>query len=423
MIVFIARSSNSFLALLFSLFAGKLLTVEDHGLYGQSMARMIVVQALTEVGLQYSLVRFMSPAIQNGDLTLVRILTKASVFLKFLAIVSTGGVAALLIALVPFQNMSFLIPGGNPDSMLLVWMIFLGGAGMSMVSYFDAILVAHQSYIRLSLWLPTTGLIRLLLLGLLALNESHGIRGEHVIFSFALAPFFSLAAYFVVFPVRFFSSALRVSGYGEWSSRLFTYNLWILAASFCSILSDWMEILLISNERDSGLFNAARMPMQGFLILLATMQSILLPRFSGLTKREDYFALFQRIYRFTLPLAVLLFPGVFLFAWFIPAWYGAEYLPSVHVLYLLYPNFLFRLFFAPLGTALFALDQPRIIAIEAGLRMVSGVILNLLLIPRYGIVGAALASLLAQGSGWIFLIYCYSLYFRSERFPLGPPIR
>ena len=418
--VFLSRSFNSFLALLFSLFAGKLLSVEDHGLYGQAMARIIVIQALTEVGLQYSLVRFLSPAIRDSNASLITLITSASLRLKFYAFLIVGALTVILIPVYSSnsESISLILPFVYPEGILILWLIFIGGVGMSLISYLDALLVSHQYYYRLSFWLPGVGIMRLGILGFIWYVQEGDISGAHVVYIFSIAPYLAVVTFFLFFSPSFFFKKSD-GDVGHWLGKLFSYNLWILAASFFSITSDWMEILLISDKRDSGLYNAARMPMQGFLILLATMQSILLPKFSVLASRNEYIHLFKRIYKYILPLAVSFLPGLWIFSLFIPAWYGDEYLPSLQVLYILYPSFLLRMVFAPLGTALFALDQPRIITVEAGLRMFSGLVLNLFLIPRYGIIGAALSSFISQFSGWIFLVYCYYLYFTTERFPMS----
>ncbi|MDH5654280.1 MAG: polysaccharide biosynthesis C-terminal domain-containing protein [Spirochaetia bacterium] len=419
-VVFLARSLNSFLALIFSLIAGKILSVEDHGLYGQAMARIIVFQAFLEVGLQYSLVRFLTPAIKEKNASLTATINSASLLLKLYAFLAVGGVTLLFIPV--YANMadsvSLIVPFVYPDGILILWMVFLGGAGMSLISYLDALLVSHQYYFRLSLWLPGVGILRLFFIGLLFFLEDGDISGAHVVYIFSIVPYFVVILFFLFFSPSFFFQK-PTGDIQFWLKKLFSYNLWILAASFFSITSDWMEILLITNTRDSGLYNAARLPMQGFLILLATMQSILLPRFSVLETKSEYLAIFKRIYKYIIPLTVMFLPGLWIFALFIPAWYGEEYLPSVQLLYVLYPSFLLRMVFAPLGTALFALDQPRIITIEAGLRMMGGLVLNLILIPEFGIMGAAFANFFSQFAGWAFLIYCYYLYFTTERFPLN----
>ena len=178
-----------------------------------------------------------------------------------------------------------------------------------------------------------------------------------------------------------------------------------------------MEILIISDPNDNGLFNAARMPMQGFLILLATMNSLLLPRFTRLSEPGDFANFFRRIYTYLIPGVLIFLPGFWIFPWFILNWFGTDYLLSVKVFYILYPNFILRIYFAPLGMALFALDQPRLIAAEAALRMCTGFVLNSILYPAEGIIGAAYASLLSQACGWLFLVYCYRIYFQTGRFP------
>ncbi len=422
--LFSARSLNSFISLLFSLLAGRILTVEDHGLFSQTLARIVIVQAITEAGLQYSLVRFLSPRIAAGDDSGVRAIVRASLQIKLYALLPVVALSLFALGGVfgsPFLGSfgvpAWLLPGSEPDLLVVFWIILLGGFGMSLFSYLDAILVAHTLYLRLSFWLPSVGLIRLALLGALLLS-GEGMRAEHVLFAFTLGPYIAVAVYFLFFPATFFLRQAAQSDWHGWMSKLFRYNLWIVAASFMSILSDWMEILMIRGAADAGLYNAARMPMQGFLILLATMQSILLPRFSALTTRSEFSAAFRRVYLLVVPGLVLLIPGFWVFDWFIPAWYGPDYLPSTRVFLILYPNFMLRLLFAPLGTALFALDQPRLIGIETGIKMVVGFVANLVLIPEYGLTGAALASWVAQVSGWIFLSFCFLRYFRTGAFPL-----
>lgn len=423
-VLFSSRSINSVLSLLFSLIAGKILSVEDHGLFGQSMARVVVVQAMTEVGLQFSLVRFMAPAIKRGDDGEISALLRASLHLKTLAILIVAFFTFFIlfwVLLLPGhlagQWIQYIIPTLRSEGLTIFWMIFLGGVGMSVLSYLDAVLVSHEYFYRLSLWIPSLGILRLALLSLFYFVEKGGVRAEHVVYAFSMGPFLAIGVYFLVFPASFFFRKYDESAWQPWVGKLFRFNVWIMAASFMSIVSDWMEILMIGDSRSSGLYNAARLPMQGFAILLATMQSLLLPKFAGLETSREFAAMFKKVYRLLVPGAILMIPGFWIFSWFIPAWYGPLYQPSVTVFYILYPNFLLRIFFFPLGTALFALDQPRLIAYESGLRMSAGIALNLLLIPLYGILGAAWASLLAQFAGWSFLLFFYGFYFRKDRFP------
>ena len=423
--LFTSRSFNSLISLIFTLIAGRILTIEDHGTYTQVLARIVIAQAIAEAGLQLSLVRYMAPAFYENKKDELLAIFRASLQIKFysfliLLVLAFLGILSVIFspALTERFGENFLPDlSAHPDTILHIWLIFLGGFGMSILSYLESILVSHEYFARLSIWLPSVGIIRLSLLALLALSGTESIQSEHVLFAFAIGPYPAAATFFLIFRNDIFRTRVKPEDWKPWIKKLSWYNAWILVASFMSIVSDWMEIHMIQNPGDRGIYSAARMPMQGFLILLSTMQSILLPRFSGLKNKAEFKAVFKNIYKYIAILTVVLLPGAYVLSLFIPWWYGARYHAAVGVFLLLYPNFLLRLFFAPLGTALYALDQPRLIAAEAGLRMTSGFIFNYFLIQSMGVIGAALASLLSQFTGWGFLIYCYVFYFKKDRFP------
>lgn len=429
--LFSSRSINSVLMMVFSLLAGKLLAVEDYGIYGQALARIVIVQAITEMGLQFSLVRFMAPAIRENDTRQTAAIFRASLHLKMIGFIFVGLLVSIFIGILSvFRYSEVSVPhsistmvGFHPDFLFSVWMIFLGGAGMSMLSYMDAILVAHGKFKKLSFWVPAVGIFRLLLLGYFATGRDFAFRTEHVLFSYAVAPYMAMIPFFFFIQPSFFFQSSDRSDWMPWMGKLVGFNIWLVAASFMSIVSDWMEVLMILETHDAGLYNAARLPLQGFLIILSTMQSLILPRFSGQSEPGEIRKLFFRVYKGVVPLSVSLLPGFWIFAWFIPVWYGSDYSGSVLVFWLLYPNFLLRLYFAPLGTALISLDQPRLVAMEAGVRMVVGFFANLILIPTHGIIGAAIASFISQSGGWLFLVIVYLIYFKKGRFPWdGNPV-
>ncbi len=416
--LFVSRAFNSFAGLLFSLLAGRFLTVEDHGTFASVIARMVIAQAILEAGLQYSIVRFLAPAIRENNPGEVQSLIRASIYIKGAAMAGLGSLIAVASVALSFFAGPEGIRESLPDfgSPLMLWMIFVGGASMSVVSYQEAILVSHGAYNRLSAWIPLTGFLRILLFGGLYLFDS-GFGPEEIVFAYTFGPVLSSVFFFAVFPASFFAD---LSLGTEWRARLRTlvsYNAFIVAASFFSIFSDWMEVLMLGEARDTGIYNAARMPLQGFLILLATMQSMFLPWFSGLQKADEYRAVFLRVYRYLIPAAIALIPGLFVLAWFVPRWFGPEYTASVNILYLLYPGYLLKILFAPLGTALFALDRPRLVAVEAGARMAAGFALNSFLIPGMGIMGAAISGFLSPFAGWFFLIFCYARFFKTGEFP------
>lgn len=416
--LFFSRSFHSISQLVFSLLAARLLTVEDHGYYAQYFARMLVFQAILEAGLQYSIIRYLSPAIAAGRRQEAAEIIRASLRLKLYASAIVLGLVGwwMLEGFLPFRTGIFPI-ARTPAHILHAWFIFLAALGLSFFSYFDSLLVSFRNYRSLMFWIPATGLLRLIVLSALFFLNGGAVRIEDVLFAFMAGSFLAWPFYFIRFDASLFFEACRPEHVRGWWHRLLRYNRWILLASFFAMLSDYMEILVLQKQSDVALYNAARMPMQGFAILLATMQSLILPRMTTFTTKGEYVAFFKRLYSVLVPGLVLLLPGFWIFRWFIPLWFGEEYLGSVFLFYIVYPGFLLRMMFAPLGAALFALDEPRIIAWEAGLRMAGGVVANAILIPLLGVTGAAVSSVVSQLPGWIFLVYCYIRYYRNGSFP------
>lgn len=429
-LLFSARAVNPMVSLLYSLIVPRILTVEDFGVYSWALARIFVVQAFAEVGLQQSLVRFLAPALHRGDTSNFHSILRASLQLKFYAFAFAVLVVGAYVAFLAlageaagFGTVAAFFGSTHPDMMPLVWFIFLGGFGLSILTYLDAVLVSHEEFTRLSFWLPSVGVIRFLLLALFLVTHGGKLRADHVLFAFALGPYLSIVLFFFLYPAGTFLHRPAKEEWQPWVGRLLKFNSYMMIAAFMAIVSDWMEVLIISEPDDNGHFNAARLPMQGFLILLATMTSLLLPRFSQLETPAQFRDFFRRIYQLLIPGIVVFLPGFWLFPWFIREWFGPDFLISIKVFYILYPNFILRIYFAPLGVALVALDQPRLIAMEAGLRMITGFVLNMILYPTEGIIGAAWASLLAQAAGWAFLLYCYRMFFMQGKFPFhrDPP--
>lgn len=416
--LFFSRSFHSLSSLIFSFLVGRMLTVEEHGLYGQYFARIIVFQAILEAGLQYSVIRYLAPAAAANDRREVAEIIRASLKLKLYAWFVVCAILAYWIFEGFHSYRTGLFPDVRaPEHVVQAWYVILAAVGMSFFSFFDSLLVSFRRYRALSMWIPVTGILRIVLLFVVYFLNDGTLRIDDVLYVFMAGAFLAWPFYFRGFDPSLLFAPVRKEKVKEWIGRLIHFNRWIVLASFFSILSDWMEVLLLQEQTDAALYNAARMPMQGFLILLATMQSIILPRFTTFQVKEEYFAFFKKLYAVILPSLVLLLPGFWLFSWFIPLWFGDEYAGSVTLFYIVYPGFMLRLVFAPLGAALFALDQPRIIGIEAGLRMVAGIVINSILIPLYGAQGAAVSSVLSQIPGWIFLLYCYRHYYRHGSFP------
>lgn len=87
---------------------------------------------------------------------------------------------------------------------------------------------------------------------------------------------------------------------------------------------------------------------------------------------------------------------------FITKVYGAAYLPSVVPLQILVASLIFAFLDFPVGSLLNACNMQRIQTTAMGVTMVFNILLNIILIPRFSIIGAAVAALLSNAALFIF---------------------
>jgi O-antigen/teichoic acid export membrane protein len=116
-------------------------------------------------------------------------------------------------------------------------------------------------------------------------------------------------------------------------------------------------------------------------------------------------SLISKTTRYNISLTLLLVIGLGALAGdFIPLYFGEEFTPATSYLLLLLPG---ALGFA-IARPIFAIGQGkgslRILVLATGISAVLNILLNLVLIPRYGATGAAVATSISYGSMIVFHI-------------------
>ena len=168
-----------------------------------------------------------------------------------------------------------------------------------------------------------------------------------------------------------------------------------------------------------GLYNAALPLAHLITIPLAVLTFIYLPIVSQLYSK-DLFCEIKRIYAVvtkwmvsaTLPifLMLFLFPDAILNILF-----GARYMQAGIALQLLTVGFFTHILLGPNGTTLIVMGKTKLVFLNASVRTIMNVSLNLLLIPSMGLVGAAIASAIAYPTG--NMLASVELYLHSKTHP------
>jgi O-antigen/teichoic acid export membrane protein len=181
----------------------------------------------------------------------------------------------------------------------------------------------------------------------------------------------------------------------------------LLTASLYHV--DILLLRLIAGDQATGYYRAALVIAEFLWFVPNTLQTVLLHSSSELWANEEtdrISALTSRTTRYNLSLTLLLTIGIAsLASEFVPLYFGPEFNPTVLPLLLLLPG---AVGFA-LARPIFAVGQGkgslRPLIAATGAASVLNLVLNLILIPKHGMAGAAVATSIGYGVMILFHIW------------------
>lgn len=230
----------------------------------------------------------------------------------------------------------------------------------------------------------------------------------------------------IVYASKHLSSLIKITkpSVTPVTRELLSFSLPLLGVAMLGMIIAWADTLMLGYFKTSaevGLYNAAH-PLAHFISTpLDALLLVYMPLATGLYAREqmsemrrNYSILTKWLCSLTLPLFLILFlfPDVVLNLLF-----GANYISAAIALRILSLGFIVNNFLGPNGATLIAIGESKFIMWATLATAVLNVGLNVILIPPFGIVGAAVASVVAITS--VNLIRCWKLYALTKIQPLN----
>jgi len=181
---------------------------------------------------------------------------------------------------------------------------------------------------------------------------------------------------------------------------------------------DTVMLSMMESYREVGLYNAAFKIYEGIAILPTVLFLVVLPRLSELfaTNREHHRRLAVNAvkYMFVTATPILVY-GILFSHFLISRFFGFAFVEATRALQILFVGIVFQFSNWMLNTTLISIDKQRVILVVGTVGLVSNVILNLILIPRFSYEGAAFATVL--GECLMFVGATYYLHKRYMKIP------
>lgn len=186
------------------------------------------------------------------------------------------------------------------------------------------------------------------------------------------------------------------------SKEILKRSLPMMASGFFLVLLNWTDVLMLGKyetERNIGVYNAAFKIGYLTLFFVMSMGSIIITDISEHFNNKNYNALHSTIKRATQITAVLTIPlalFIFIFSEFLLSLFGAEFIEGRLALIFITIGALYNAMTGNVDQLLNMTGYQIKVRNTMFVGFVINVILNLFLIPLYGINGAALSSLIVN---------------------------
>ena len=366
--------------------------IEYLGIYSLANAIMLIGEVIARVGLETGVMRFISQLDRQKENIQIHKIIYSS--LKITIIFSLGIVIIIIIA----SKSLVSIFNGIPllHKVIIIFALVIPFNAITLVAAY-----ATQGFKLLKYKVLTTQVINPTILLFTMIIAYRYFSLESVI----IAPMVCVA---ITGCVIILILLRKISGINFYKivftnidKDLFKFSFPLMFVAILQTLMHWMDILMLGYFTDPimvGLYHPAARTAGLLQAILLSFMSIYAPIISQLHAKKDLIAmssLYKLISRwlmtFSIPIVIIFFS----LSHKIMLLFGVEYVSSSNVLILLTIATFFQTFLGAAGPILSMTGYTNIVFWNTIIAFILNIILNIILIPQYGILGAAWATLIS----------------------------
>jgi O-antigen/teichoic acid export membrane protein len=179
--------------------------------------------------------------------------------------------------------------------------------------------------------------------------------------------------------------------------------------AFVNYRADIFLLNLLSSPMSVGLYYVAIQIVERLWIVSSAVSLVLFPRFVALhDKDNERLSLISKTFRIVVLMTMILSILLIIFGYyFIDFLFGSEYVDAYYAILCLIPGVVMGAGSRILANAIAARGRPELNAYTSVFVMALNIALNIVLIPYYGIIGAAIATSVAYSINTILRIYIF----------------
>ncbi|HDD35634.1 MAG TPA: flippase [Candidatus Desulfofervidus auxilii] len=382
-----------FLQVLLHILIGRVLGPFHYGLYALGLSIMGVIRSIAGLGLNQGIVRFCSMYKGEGDFARLK-----GVFLSALTICLVSSIL-MATGLFLLSNTIAVQFFHNPK---LVWILRIFSLAlpfyvlMNITASFARAFkdIVRQQFIE-NIFHPLSNLIVVGFAFLIGLRLYGAVGGFLV--SGILSAIIGLYIAKKLLPELCHSNF--ETKYEIKKLIFFGFPLIFVGLSYFLMINiDRIMLGFFTNAKEVGMYTAASVVAVQLLIIHNALITIFAPMVSDLFNRNllsELNRLYKSVTRWDLLISLIGFIIISLFSHELLGLYGEQFVEASNVLILLLVAYVISTAAGPTGTLLQMIGRQYLELLNASILIVSNIFLNALLIPLYGMIGAAMATIFA----------------------------
>jgi O-antigen/teichoic acid export membrane protein len=406
-VLFAGRLTASGIGFFIGIIVARSLGPAEFGLYSIAMVIFQISVVIAEMGIGMSIVRFV-PLYRKKDPQRAEYYLMVGFWLLLGLAVSVTVIGLSLsktIALGIYGKSRFIDP---------VRLGFLAVIGGVLWSYYLASLQSRELFKKYSFSSIFIGILKLALLALALYTI--GLTAERVIWITIIASVTGFLA------GKFYAPVKHIGVHGELRKsirEMMNFSKWIFIMDLTVMLFSHLDVLMLGyfeSEKVVGYYSVAFNIIFIFTIMISSLNNVLLPIVCKYQELGEFKRYIRKILSLTTATALVLLPVFFLLGPAIRLLFGDTYIPSIAISQIMFFGFLFNLVVEPIYLVSYAANKPQIIAFVGIVKLALNAISNFILIPIYGAMGAAVATVVTHAVGGIIAIFLIrTLIFKKER--------
>ncbi len=400
-IIFLGLIVSKIFGLLYRVIVGRTLGPEEYGIISVMLAVSSVIGAVAFLGIPKGVQKYVSEYRGKNNLE------------RQVGIIRTGMILITLPSIIIATIVFFLAPWisvelfNEPQA---IWPIRLVALILPFRAYRKIFYRTTDAYEKMQYKVYTNYLyanISKVLLTLVLVYLGYGYMGAAFAFAFAWASALILATFFAW---KTLPEIFTKNTYDREYRKLFHHSWPLFAAGIFASIAGYIDTFMLQTflgSEEVGLYNAAYPFAAAITFAGSAFGSIYLSNASklyGRGKTQEMAEAYRLVVKWISLVSLPMFMVMVAFPQAVLQVFGAEYLGMGNVLRVLALGFLLSAVIGPVSKVIQAVDKTRYKLYLTLFIGTANIVLNYLLIPVYGIMGAAYATTLTFGLAFILKI-------------------